>query len=158
MAATRNWYQCPVFNRSRIVACDFDETWRTIHGLDLDSRYLGPSKCRSSTKYLTPLIPVDSSIRCALELYQVKKTKLFFCCLIWTFLGITGKSEKKKKKNAKMWILSWFVRKFVQFSLKSLQFQSTINEWNPPRISNTIFTSSLLTRNNKYRDSAVSEY
>lgn len=101
MAATRNWYQCPVFNRSRIVACDFDETWRTIHGLDLDSRYLGPSKCRSSTKYLTPLIPVDSSIRCALELYQVKKTKLFFCCLIWTFLGITGKSENKKRKMQK---------------------------------------------------------
>ena len=100
MAATRNWYQCPVFNRSRIVACDFVEIWRIVHGLNLDSRYLGPSKCRSSTKYLTSLFPVvDSLTRWVLELCQVNRTKLFFCCLICIFSGITGKSEKNFFKN-----------------------------------------------------------
>lgn len=97
ITATRNWYQCPVFNRSRIVTWDFVDIWRTIQELNLDSIYLGPSKCRSSTRYLTSSFSTESFVRWVFEFCQDNRIKLFFCCLICIFSGIRGKSGKIQK-------------------------------------------------------------
>lgn len=96
-AATRNWYQCPVFNRPRRFAWGFVDTWHTVQELSLDSRYLGPTKWRSSTRYRTFSVLLDTLLKPDLPLRHVKNTKFLFCCCTWRFSGTVGRSNVNRQ-------------------------------------------------------------
>lgn len=99
-AATRNWYQCPVFNPALIEAYGLLLICKTSQELSLDSKYLGPKTCRSSTTYQTPLSP--SLILGSFDI-QLSRTMLLFSLRISIPSGTGGKPKIHILRHCNTW-------------------------------------------------------